>query len=63
MASFDYLPNQIYVPIGIIDQVDDLAPSIHCHADAKLSWLHLDDSLPSESGSARDVLNSSDGIQ
>lgn len=58
MARFDYLPDQVYVPVGVLDQAKDLVPSTHCHMDAKLPWLHLTDGLPAESGSARDVLNS-----
>ena len=55
-AVFDYLPDQIYVPLGELDQADALAPSLHCHADAQLSWLHLDDGLPRESASGRAAL-------
>jgi len=56
MAVFDYLPGQVYVPLGILDQAADLAPRVHSHADAALPWLHLDDGLPRAGGSARDTL-------
>lgn len=56
-AAFDYLPDQIYVPVGIIDQVDQLAPEMHSHADSALPWLHIQDDLPRAGASARDALN------
>ena len=56
-AQFDYLPTQVYVPLGVIDQIDALAPQIHCHADRAPHWLHLADDLPREAGSARATLN------
>lgn len=55
-AEFDYLPDQTYVPLGILDQADALQPERHAHADRQLPWLNLDDSLPRSGGSARDVL-------
>lgn len=56
-ARFDYLPDQIYVPLGILDQAGDLAPQLHCHWDSRLAWLHSSDDLPIEANSARDALN------
>ncbi len=58
-ATFDYLPDQIYVPLGIVDQAADIHPEVHCHFDNALSWLHLDDGLPREGASARAILNRS----
>ncbi|MEL6765720.1 MAG: GFA family protein [Pseudomonadota bacterium] len=58
-AHFDYLPDQIYVPIGVVDQAATLAPELHSHAHATLPWLHVADDLPRHSGSARDALNAS----
>jgi hypothetical protein len=55
-ARFDYLPDQIYVPLGIIDQADSLPPSLHCHDAKRLAWLHPDD-LPRDAGSGRARLN------
>lgn len=55
-ARFDYQPDQLYVPIGLIDQAADLPPEIHCHADAQLPWLHISDTLHRASGSGRDTL-------
>ncbi|WP_237072679.1 GFA family protein [Pseudaestuariivita rosea] len=55
-AQFDYLPDQIYVPLGIIDQADALAPQIHCYWQNRLSWLQLEDSLEKSERSARTTL-------
>ena len=55
-ARFDYLPDQVYVPLGILDQADDLAPRLHCHAASALPWLHLDDGLPRADDSGRATL-------
>ena len=52
-ARFDYLPGQSYVPLGILDQAAELVPVRHCHADAKLPWLHIDDDAERVAGSAR----------
>jgi len=56
-AAFDYLPQQIYVPLGIIDQADMLPPVWHSHAANALPWLRIHDDLPRSEASARDVLN------
>lgn len=55
-ATFDYLPGQIYVPLGLLDQADVLQPDLHSHADKCLPWLRIDDDVPRVSGSARDNL-------
>jgi hypothetical protein len=56
-ARFDYLPDQVYVPLGLLDQARHLPPEIHCHADNQLPWLHLDDTLDRAAASGRDRLN------
>lgn len=56
-ALYDYLPGQIYVPIGLFDQAADLVPSHHSHADSALPWFHLNDELGRSGASGRDVLN------
>ena len=56
-AAFGYLPDQIYIPLGIMDQADALPPAMHSHASSALSWLHIDDDLPRADASARDQLN------
>ncbi|MEM9551285.1 MAG: GFA family protein [Pseudomonadota bacterium] len=55
-ATYDYLPGMIYVPVGVIDQAARFRPTLHSHADAQYPWLHVDDGLPRQSGSSRDVL-------
>jgi hypothetical protein len=56
-ARFDYLPGQTYVPLGVLDQAGELAPSLHCHSDSRLPWLPIDDGLPRAEGSGRANLN------
>jgi len=56
LARFDYLPGQFYVPIGVLDNADDLSPDMHCHAGNALPWLHIADGLPRHLSSARDAL-------
>ena len=58
-AVYDYLPDQVYVPIGIIDQADQITPSLHSHMQSALGWLHIDDDLPRSDSSGRDALNAS----
>ena len=55
-ARFPYLPGQVYVPLGLLDQAADFAPQVHCHAKNAYDWLHMPDDLPREDGSARDTL-------
>ncbi len=55
-ARFDYLPGQVYVPLGVLDQADELPPKLHCHAGSALPWLQLDDGLPRAQDSGRDEL-------
>nr|WP_255599295.1 GFA family protein [Hasllibacter sp. MH4015] len=55
-ATYDYLPDQLYVPIGLLDQAAELAPASHSHADSALPWLHIADDLPRDSASGRDRL-------
>jgi len=55
-VRFDYLPGQVYVPIGLLDQADELVPEMHCHTDASLPWLHIDDDLERHSASGRAAL-------
>ncbi len=44
-AWFDYLPGQVYLPLGILDQAAELPPEIHSHSDAQLPWLKIEDGL------------------
>ncbi|HID67190.1 MAG TPA: GFA family protein [Roseibacterium sp.] len=52
-ATYGYLPGQIYIPLGIIDQAATLQPQGHSHTDSALPWFHIDDTLPRDQGSAR----------
>lgn len=56
LARFDYLPDQYYVPIGVLDQAEQLRPQMHCHADAALPWLHIADDLPRHGNTGRNAL-------
>ena len=55
-ATFDYIPDQIYVPLGLIDQADQLPAEIHCHSQQQLDWLHIEDEAIRGTGTARDEL-------
>lgn len=55
-ARFAYLPDQTYVPLGVLDQADDMAPSLHCYAQSGMPWLIIQDDLPRVTDSGADVL-------
>lgn len=44
-GRYEYLPRQVYIPVGILDQAGDLAPELHAHESQRLTWLHIDDHL------------------
>lgn len=44
-GRYEYLPGQIYIAVGVIDQANDLAPLLHAHEAQRLTWLHIDDDL------------------
>lgn len=54
---FPYLPDQVYVPLGLLDQIADHPPQLHCHADAAAHWLHDQGNLPRVSDSGRAQLS------
>lgn len=56
-ATFEYLPGQTYVPVGVLADADGLVPERHCHAEQALSWLEMHENLPRETGSGRNSLN------
>ncbi len=56
-GRYAYLPGQVYIPVGVFDHVDALAPQVHAHASAGVSWLHVEDDLPRFEQSARTQLN------
>lgn len=51
MATFDYTPDQVYVPLGVIEEAGALPPQLHCHAEHALHWLPADDATPRVHGS------------
>lgn len=55
-ARYAYLPGQVYVAIGVLDQADALAPSVHAHAGERLCWLTIDDDLDRIGGSSKERL-------
>lgn len=59
-ARFEYLPGQVYVPLGILDDAASVAPVLHAHAGSQLPWLRIDDTLPRHLTSARDALTEGD---
>lgn len=55
-GRYEYLPGQVYIPVGLLDQADTLAPQLHAHASKRLSWLRIDDDLECFATSARSQL-------
>lgn len=60
-ARYDYLPGQIYVALGLLDQANDLVPQLHAHESQRLKWLHIEDDLERFPNSSRSRLNDPDG--
>ena len=56
-GRYTYIPSQVYVSIGVIDQASELAPKLHSHASEQLPWLHISDDLERAETSASDSLN------
>ncbi|TCD14627.1 GFA family protein [Oricola cellulosilytica] len=52
-SRFDYLPGQVYVPLGLLDQADELVPEVHSYESQRLRWLHIDDSVERFATSSR----------
>ena len=44
-GRYAYLPGQVYIAIGLLDQASDLAPQLHAHESQRLPWLHIHDDL------------------
>ena len=44
-GRYAYLPGQVYIALGLLDQANDLAPQLHAHDSQRLTWLHIDDDL------------------
>ena len=56
LARFDYVSDQFYVPVGVLDDAEHLTPNMHCHAQHALPWVQFDDDLPRHAGSGRTSL-------
>ena len=52
-ATFDYLPDRIYVPVGLLDFCPDLEPTLICHSAHALPWVTRIAALPHHEGSGR----------
>jgi hypothetical protein len=57
MATFDYIADQVMVPLGLFDDLESLSPQMHTHHANRPSWLHIDDTLPRDAQSGRARLN------
>jgi len=56
-SCYDYLPDKIYLALGVIDQAAKLTPTCHAHNQNRLPWLYIDDNLKCFGRSARAYLN------
>lgn len=56
-GRYDYLPGQVYISLGVIDQANNLAPRIHSHESERLTWLHIDDDLERVAATARSKIS------
>ena len=57
-GRYEYLPGQVYLGVGLLDEADKLIPECHAHEGARLEWLHIEDDLPRFDASARSHLTS-----
>ena len=57
-AWFTYLPDQAFLPLGVLDQAPDMSPRLHCFANDAMPWLKIDDDLPRAIDSGADILQS-----
>ena len=46
------LPHDIYFYVGVFDDPDGLPMQSHSYVEEKLVWLHINDELPKEEGTA-----------
>ena len=56
MATFPYLPEQIYIPVGVLDTAEALMPKVQSYKTEALGWIHLDGDVAAFEGSSRDAL-------
>jgi len=63
-TAVTFSPNEgskVFISLGVIDQADELVPTLHCHESERFSWLSIDDDLERIETSARAALNDSAG--
>ena len=60
-SQFDYLPGQIYVSLGLLDQAADLAPQMHAYESQRLPWLDIHDHAERFERTSRSRLNRAHG--
>ena len=58
LATFGYLPGQVFLPAGIVDDPASLVPDIACFTDPALDWLHLAPGIDCLAGAGRARLES-----
>lgn len=56
-GEYNYLLDQTYIALGLIDQANDLPPGLHAQTHGQLRWLHINDDLDRFQNSARTRLN------
>lgn len=56
-GRYDYLPGKVFLPIGILDQADQLEPQLHAHHSSKLCWFEVVDDLEKIPGSSKVKIN------
>ena len=56
-GRYDYLPGQVFIALGLLDQADELAPQLHAHEAQRLTWLHIDDDLERIASTSRAQLS------
>ena len=56
-GRYDYLPNVVYIPLGILDQANEFPPELHAHESNCYDWLSISDQCKRFPASARVELN------
>jgi len=56
LGRYDYIPGKVFISLGVIDQANDLEPTLHCHDSERFSWLQINDDLQRCDKSARSKL-------
>lgn len=62
-GRYSYLPNQVYISLGVVDQADDLASEMHAHEGQRLSWLQISDDIERIEATAADQLKAASDIE